>query len=394
MPRAQHRPAARTRPGPRPTSPRPTGPRPTSPRLVGPALVALAALALAACGPVVDSADGGTEDRPETRIPALGDVTPLKDPRSWDGVVDLDLPDPEIVPVQADPRPALPATVTDARGDEVVVDDVSRILALDIYGTLAHTVFDLGLGDHVVGRDLSASFRQIADRPLVTESGHELNAEAILDLDPSVIVTDTSLGPYDVLLQLEDAGIPVVFVDSHRGTDNLASLTQEVADALGVPEAGQELGARIEKQAKQTEAAIAEVAPADVTGKLRTVFLYVRGQAGVYYMFGEGSGADSLIEAAGGYDVAGEIGWSGMRPVTDEALVEAAPDVLLMMSKGLESVGGVDGLLERFPALANTPAGEHERVVAMDDDVVLSFGPRTSDVLNALAVALYAPDAL
>ena len=359
------------------------------------AACALLVLVLAGCGPVLGSADEETPaDRTGTRVPVLGDVTPLEDPRSWDGVVDLDLPDPEIVPVQSDPEPVLPATVTDAQGEKVVVDDVSRILALDIYGTLAHTVFDLGLGDRVVGRDLSASFRQIEDRPLVTENGHELNAEAILDLDPSVIITDTSLGPYDVLLQLRDAGVPVVFVDSHRGTDNLASLTQEVADALGVPEAGAELGARIEQQAKATEAAIAEVAPADVTGKLRTVFLYVRGQAGVYYMFGEGSGADSLIEAAGGYDVAGEIGWSGMRPVTDEALIEAAPDVLLMMSKGLESVGGADGLLERFPALANTPAGEHERIVAMDDDVVLSFGPRTSDVLNALAVALYAPDAL
>lgn len=353
-----------------------------------------AVLLLAACGPVVDAADGETDQRPGARVPALADVTPLDDPRSWEGVVDLHLPHPAIDPIVDDAEPQLPATVTDEQGDTIVVDDVSRILALDIYGTLTHTVFELGLGDHVVGRDVSASFPEVADRPLVTQSGHELDAEAILALDPTVVLTDSSLGPYDVLLQLEDAGIPVVFTDSSRGIDNLASLTQQVADALGLSEAGRELGARLEAEAAATTEAIAEVAPADVTGKLRTVFLYVRGQAGVYYMFGEGSGADALIEAAGGYDVAGEIGWGGMKPVTDEALIDAAPDVLLMMSKGLESVGGVDGLLERFPALASTPAGEHERVVAMDDDVVLSFGPRTSDVLDALAVALYAPDAL
>ena len=111
-------------------------------------------------------------------------------------------------------------------------------------------------------------------------------------------------------------------------------------------------------------------------------------------MFGQDSGADSLIEAVGGYDVSKEIGWKGMRPLTDEGLVAAQPDVVLMMSKGLESVGGVDGLLERFPALAQTPAGEHERIVAMNDDQVLSYGPRTADVLNALAVALYAPESL
>ena len=76
------------------------------------------------------------------------------------------------------------------------------------------------------------------------------------------------------------------------------------------------------------------------------MFLYVRGQSGVYYLFGDESGADSLIDALGGIDVAGEIGWKGMRPITDEALVDADPDLLIMMTKGLESVDGVDGLVD------------------------------------------------
>lgn len=357
-------------------------------------LVATAVLALTGCSPVVDAPAAETDDRPVTSVPLISDVTPLADPRSWDGVVDLHLDDPAIVPIDDSAEQILPVTVTDAQGTKVTVTDTSRILALDIYGTLAHTVFELGLGDSVVGRDVSSGFPEIADRPLVTHNGHELNAESILALDPTVVLSDTSLGPFDVLLQLRDAGIPVIITDSHRGLDNLASLTQEVADALGVPEAGAQLGARLEQEAAATTDAIKDATPQDVTGQLRTIFLYVRGQAGVYYMFGEGSGADSLITGAGGYDVAGEIGWDGMKPVNDEGLIAAQPDAVVMMTKGLESVGGVDGLLKQFPALANTPAGEHERIIAMDDDEVLSFGPRTSEILNALAVALYAPDSL
>lgn len=358
-------------------------------------LVLLLLALLSACGPVLGGGDGGDGDaRPDTDVPAISDVEALADPRSHEGVVDVNLPDPVIDPVATDPEPALPVTVTDAQGDRVTVYDASRILALDIYGTLSQTVFELGLGDRVVGRDTSSSFREIEDLPLVTRNGHELSAEAILALDPTVVLTDTSLGPFNVVLQLEDAGVPVVVVDSERSLDNLASLTQEVADALGVPEEGRELGRRIEQDARAAQQAIAAVAPADLAGQLRTIFLYVRGQAGVYYMFGEGSGADSLIDAVGAYDVAGEIGWNGMKPVNDEGLVNAAPDVVLMMTKGLESVGGVDGLLDRFPALATTPAGQKQRIVAMDDEQVLSFGPRTADVLNALAVALYAPDSL
>ena len=44
------------------------------------------------------------------------------------------------------------------------------------------------------------------------------------------------------------------------------------------------------------------------------------------------------------------------RRITSEALVEAAPDVILMTTTGLESVGGIDGLLE-IPGIAQTPAG-------------------------------------
>ena len=371
--------------------------RRTPARATGTLLVALLltlGLAASGCSSVLERNATAAAGSTSGTLPALADVEPLADPRSFEGVVDIALPEIEIDPVAADPAPALPATVTDAQGTKVTVTDTDRILALDIYGTLAQTVFELGLGDSVVGRDVSSGFPEIEDRPLVTGQGHELNAESILAVDPTVVLTDTSLGPWDVILQLRDAGIPVVVTDSHRGLDNLSSLTAQVADALGVPAEGRTLAKRIEAETKAVRAEIAEVAPTDVTDQLRTIFLYVRGQSGVYYMFGKGSGADSLIRSVGGYDVSAEIGWSGMRPVNDEGLIAAQPDVVLMMSKGLESVGGVDGLLERFPALAQTPAGEHERIVAMNDDQILSFGPRTGDVLNALALALYAPDAL
>ena len=56
--------------------------------------------------------------------------------------------------------PTLPVTVTDAQGTRVTITDTSRILALDVYGTLARTVFELGLGDSVVGRDVSTAVRR------------------------------------------------------------------------------------------------------------------------------------------------------------------------------------------------------------------------------------------
>lgn len=323
--------------------------------------------------------------------PAVASVEPLADPRAWNGVVAPAIDDAGVRPVLADPQPKLPARVTDAQGTDVVVDDVSRVLALDIHGTLSRTVFELGLGDRLVGRDLSTQFDEADHLPLVTGRGHELNAEAILELDPSLILTDTSLGPWDVILQLRESGIPVVVVDSHRNLDNVGEISQMVADALGVGEAGDTLAERQDQEIAEVVRDVAAQAP-PVNERLRTVFLYVRGSAGVYYMFGQDSGADDLIDAVGGYDVAEEIGWKGMRPVTAEGLVAASPELVVMMSKGLESTGGVDGLLEQLPALAQTPAGQNERIVAMDDSLILGYGPTTAQVINALAVAVLAPE--
>ncbi|WP_382308362.1 hemin ABC transporter substrate-binding protein [Herbiconiux sp. UC225_62] len=359
--------------------------------------VAAAAVTLGACSSHAGGAGGAAGASAEgpclSSDVSLSDLPLAPDPKTHQGESTACLSDTGVIPVTTDAAPVLPATVTDNQGTVVTVADTSRILALDIYGSLAATVFGLGLGDSVVGRDSSTSFAGASDLPLVTQNGHELNAEAILELDPSVIVTDSSIGPWDVVLQMREAGIPVVVTTPERNLDNVGELVGMVASALGVPSAGAELTARVTAEIQDEVAAIAAVTPSDLADRPRILFLYVRGNAGVYYIFGEESGADALIRALGGIDVAGEIGWQGMRPMTAEALVKAQPDILLMMTKGLESVGGVDGLLERIPAVAETPAGANRRIVDMSDYEILSFGPRSAAVLDALARAIYAPDA-
>lgn len=320
----------------------------------------------------------------------LADAEVLADPHAWSGPSSARIADPGLHPVAENPSPQLPVTVTDAQGTEVTVTDVSRILALDIYGTNARTVAELGLAGNLVGRDVSTQFAEAADLPLVTHSGHQLNAEAILELAPTVIVADTTLGPWDVLLQMREAGIPVVVTSSERTLEGAGEDIRAVARALGVPEQGEELASRTEQEIADVSARIAAIAP-DGEDALRMAFLYVRGASGIYYLFGGESATGSLIETLGARDIATESGWTGMRPVTDEGIIAMQPEVVLVMTKGLESAGGVDGLLESVPALAGTPAGENRRFVDMADDQVLSFGPESAAVLEALAVAIYAP---
>lgn len=357
-------------------------------------LAAVLAVGLTACaepGATAASPSESSDACPQASVP-LTDLDIVADVRTATGGSTACLSSHAIEPVADRTAPELPVTVTDSEGREVEITDVDRILPIDISGTIASTVFALGLGDQVVGRDSSTTFAGAEDLPVVTKTGHTLNAEAILELAPTVILTDTTIGPKEIRQQLRDAGIAVVVISSDRRLDTTDELVTEIAAALGVPSRGAALVDRLDLALDASLAEIADVVPAAEEDRARMLFLYVRGSANVYYIFGEDSGADSLIDAVGGVDVAGEIGWEGMKPMTAEALVAARPDVLVMMTDGLESVGGIDGLIERIPAVAETPAGVNRRVIDMADSEILSFGPRSADVISALARALYAPE--
>ncbi|MEV7694438.1 ABC transporter substrate-binding protein [Microbacterium sp. NPDC089189] len=357
------------------------------------ALAAASLLLLAGCaGP---TAEAVTTSAPVDTTP-LAELDVLADPASYEGPSTAILPDAAIEPVETDPAQSLPATTTsyDLGGEtEVTVDDTSRVVAMDLSGSLAATVWGLGFGDTLVGRDVSTTFPGTEDLPLVTSGGHTVSSEAVIALKPTLVLTDGTIGPRDVVEQLRDVGIQVVFVTNEPSFEGAADLAHQVAAAYGAPAAGDALADRIQTQVAEKIAEIAAIAPAAEGDRLRMVFLYLRGSAGVYYLFGEESGADRIIEALGGVDVAGELGWDGMKPLTDEAMVAADPDLILVMTGGLESVDGIDGLLDAKPAIAITAAGQHRRFVDMEDGQILSFGPRSALVLDALARAVYAPPA-
>lgn len=354
---------------------------------------ALLCVALVGCQP--GSYRSGSSPVPEDRDrPALSEVAWLEDPKAHTGPSTAVMSQNTINPVALNPGQRLPVAVA---SDEltgqltVTVTSTDRVLALDMSGSLAATVWALGFGDRLIGRDISSTFPGIDELPVVTGTGHAISPESVLALRPDLIITDGTIGPIDVVLQLRQAGIPVVFVREAPGLSQPAGLARSISAIFGAPEVGDLLAAQANREIAEITAVIAERAPEDRADKMRMVFLYLRGGNGIYYLFGEESGAGELIEALGGIDIATEVGWVGLRPMTDEALIAANPDVILVMTGGLESVGGVDELVRVKPALGLTPAGINLRFVDMADSQILSFGPRTPGVIDALARALYAP---
>ncbi|MGH8776784.1 MAG: heme/hemin ABC transporter substrate-binding protein [Jiangellaceae bacterium] len=258
--------------------------------------------------------------------------------------------------------------------------EAERIVPLN--GDIAEIVYALGLGDEVVGTDVSATYpAEVEEKPRIGYQ-RQLAAEGILALQPTVVIGTEEAGPPEVIEQLRAAGPEVTILPVDPAVEAVPDKIRAVAEALGVEEAGEELAA-------QTESSIADAVAlaGEAASKPRVAFLYVRGPQ-TLMIGGAGSRADAMIAAAGGIDAGTETGVQGFKPLTPEALAAAQPDVLLLLSAGLESIGGTAGLAQ-LPGVAQTDAGKQGRVLAYDDLLLLGGGPRTGDALTELVKGLH-----
>lgn len=317
---------------------------------------------IAACAPAASTGSGGPAVAPAaTTAPLVAPATAGPAPES---------------------APKLPASVVDKNGATVSVKSVDRVVSLN--GDITEIIFALGLGSSLVGVDTSATYPAdaIARIPKI---GYQrtLNAEGILGLTPSLVIGTETSGPAAVLEQLKAAGTPVAISASPMTLDAPAQKIRFVASAMGVPNRGEEL-------IRQLDADIAAVKKAldGVAGqpKPKALFLYLRGAA-VQDVAGANTTGDAIIRAAGGVNAVGNL--EGSKPLSAEILATSQPDVLIFLDAGLESVGGIEGLVAANPAIGTTPAVMNKRILSMEDQYLLGLGPRTGKALMEVARAFY-----
>ncbi len=254
----------------------------------------------------------------------------------------------------------------------VQTPEFTRVIALA--NGSAEIIASMGHLKILVGRDIASDAPALESVEVVT-SGHQIVAEKILSLEPDLVLIDASSGPSSAIQVLESAGIRIVKISEAWQLSEINRKISEVAQAIGAAEDGNALTAALQKSTKM----LTQIAP----GKT-IAFLYLRGGSAVYLIGGKGSGTDSLISAIGGVDAGAQKFTNPFTPMTAEAVATLNPDVFLVMSKGLESVGGVEGFIE-LPGIAQTKAGKNRAIVAVDDSLLLSFGPRSYSLLEELS---------
>lgn len=259
-------------------------------------------------------------------------------------------------------------------------NDVPRIVSVG--GAVTETVFALGAGDWIVAVDTSSVFPVEATARL-PHVGYQrqLSAEGVLAQRPTLVLASHEAGPRAALQQLRDVGVRVVLVDDGGFTlESAGAKITAIATVIGKEAEGRALATRV---AVETEAATGLAARA--TSRPRVLFVYARG-TGAAHVAGRATAADAMIRMAAGENAIS--GFDGFKPLTAEAVAQAVPDVILVPARGLASLGGVDSLLAQ-PGMALTPAAHTRRVIAIDDVVLLGFGPRLGQGLHDLALGLH-----
>ena len=254
----------------------------------------------------------------------------------------------------------------------------TRIVSLG--GSVTEIVVALGAADCLVARDTTSNFPESITALPDVGYIRALSPEGVLSVQPTLILAEDGAGPPEALDVLRAAGVAMVAMPGDPSAEGVLAKITAVAEALNLLDRGARLAADV---SAGFDAARAEAAT--VTTPKKVLFILSL-QGGRVMAGGAGTEAEGIIALAGGINAA--TGFDGYKPMTDEAVLSAAPDVILMMDReGDLAIAEADVLAQ--PALAATPAAAAGAIVWMDGMLLLGFGPRTPDAARALHAALY-----
>ncbi len=256
--------------------------------------------------------------------------------------------------------------------------DTSRLVSIG--GSLTEIIYALGEENRLVARDQTATFPQAALALPDVGYMRALAPEGVLSVTPTALLVIDGSGPPEALDVLSHAGVDYQTVPEDFSHQGILTKVRAVGQALGVPEKSEALIAELDASLKSVEARTAAI-----TERKKVLFI-LSTQGGKIQASGTDTAANGIIELAGAINAVPD--YSGYKALTEEAIIAANPDIILMMDRGGDH-GGTDAELLAHPAIALTTAGKNDAIIRLDGAYLLGFGPRTASAVGELVDALY-----
>ena len=251
---------------------------------------------------------------------------------------------------------------------------------VSVGGSITEIIYALGQQDRLVARDSTSVYPPAS--AALPEVGYmrALSPEGVLSFEPDAIIAIEGSGPREAFDVLERARIPIVTIPDIHSREGIVDKIERIGTLLGVEAEAGQLARRVAADIRAAEAAGEGIA------EPKRVLFILSLQGGKILGAGSATAASGIITMAGGVNAV--TGFAGYKQVSDEAVIRAQPEIILMMDRGGEH-GMTAKEVFAHPALASTPAGQARRLVMMDGAYLLGFGPRTASVIRELSDAFY-----
>ncbi len=257
------------------------------------------------------------------------------------------------------------------------IRDAQRIVSLG--PDVTEIIFALGAGDKVVAVDRSSKYPAETASKANVGYRRSLSPEGILTLNTDLIIASEDIGPPETTDVLNQSAVKILYVPVDNSRAGLIKKIGLIAKRLDLEKQGEAL---TQKVVDDFDTATAYASRISADKQKKVVFFH-----GLARLSGAGSdtAADAFIRYAGGINPLSV--YSGYKPVSEEWLVKAEPDVVLMPSDG--NGGPTREDVFSVKALQRTPAAKNQSLIVLEGPYMLGFGPRTAEAVRKLAVALY-----
>jgi iron complex transport system substrate-binding protein len=253
-----------------------------------------------------------------------------------------------------------------------------RIVAIG--GSVTEIIYALGEEARLAARDTTSNFP--AEANILPDVGYirALSPEGVLSVNPDLIVALNGSGPKEALDALKAATVPISIVAESYDAKGVVDKVRAVGQAIGTPEKAEKLALEVTDKLDAAAANAAKQKP-------RKVIFVLSMQGDKVMAAGTESAADGIIRLAGATNALS--GFSGYKQIAEEAVITAAPDAIVMMSRSGDHAAA-DAQIKEHPAFRDTPAAKNGAILRFDGNYLLGFGPRTADAVKELSDALAA----
>lgn len=271
---------------------------------------------------------------------------------------------------------SFPFNKTDATGTTVTVEsEPNRVVALQ--ASAAQTMWEIGAQKKVVGLPIgqhTAYLNGSNNRTDITkQDGYTTNIERTVSLNPDLVLAPNTVSN-ETVEKLRSAGVTVYKFGFGQSIKDIYNKTTRTGKLVG---ACQGANQRV-KTMNETVSSIKSA----VEGREHPRVLYLMGGG---FTAGNGTFINEIITAAGGENIATNVGITGYKEINPESVIKQDPQWIV--------VGSDTSTIPNRTAYSETTALKTNQTVVVNSNYVSQPAPRVVTPMKKLAGTFH-PDAI